>query len=77
MPRVSAEKSAELESFWRPDHGGWEQSVLNQRDYCELQGAAAEPVRQLARRVQSGRSGASDGTAVSLWRIWPYGQPYS
>lgn len=38
MARVSAEKRAELESFWRHHHEGWKQSTLNQREYCELHG---------------------------------------
>jgi len=38
MARVSAEKRAELEGFWRAHHEGWQASDLNQREYCELHG---------------------------------------
>ncbi len=38
MARVSDQKRAELESFWRAHHEGWERSTLNQREYCELHG---------------------------------------
>lgn len=38
MARVSAQKRAELESFWRGHHEGWERSALNQREYCALHG---------------------------------------
>ena len=38
MPRLSAEKMAELEGFWRHHHEGWKQSLLNQREYCALHG---------------------------------------
>ena len=35
MARLSCEKRAELESFWRSHHDEWERSALNQREYCE------------------------------------------
>jgi len=38
MARVSAEKRAEPEGFWRSHHEGWKNSPLNQREYCELHG---------------------------------------
>jgi hypothetical protein len=38
MARVSAEKRAELEGFWRSHHEGWKTSPLNQREYCDLHG---------------------------------------
>lgn len=38
MVRVSEQKRAELESFWRGHHEGWQASDLNQREYCELHG---------------------------------------
>lgn len=38
MPTVSAQQRAELESFWRGHHDGWERSTLNQREYCALHG---------------------------------------
>ncbi len=38
MARVSSEKRAELEGFWRSHHEGWKTSPLNQREYCELHG---------------------------------------
>jgi hypothetical protein len=39
MARLSREKHAELESFWRFHHDDWVRSTLNQRDYCELHGS--------------------------------------
>lgn len=38
MPKLSPEKLAELEGFWRHHHEAWKQSPLNQREYCELHG---------------------------------------
>lgn len=38
MPKISPEKWAELEGFWRHHHEAWKQSPLNQREYCELHG---------------------------------------
>ncbi|HUT40401.1 MAG TPA: transposase [Gammaproteobacteria bacterium] len=38
MARLSSEKRAELEGFWRSHHEGWERSTLNQREYCEAHG---------------------------------------
>lgn len=38
MARLSSEKRAELEGFWRSHHKGWERSTLNQREYCEAHG---------------------------------------
>ncbi len=38
MPRLTAAKHLELESFWRSHLEGWRRSDLNQREYCELHG---------------------------------------
>ncbi len=38
MPRMTAGKRSELESFWRAHLEGWRGSDLNQREYCELHG---------------------------------------
>ncbi len=38
MPRITAGKRTELESFWRANLDGWRRSELNQREYCELHG---------------------------------------
>jgi hypothetical protein len=38
MARVSAEKRAELESFWRSHHEGWKNSRLNQREWSDRHG---------------------------------------
>jgi hypothetical protein len=38
MPKLSAQKWAELEGFWRYHHERWKDSPLNQREYCELHG---------------------------------------
>ena len=38
MPRITAGKRSELESFWRAHLEGWRRSELNQREYCELHG---------------------------------------
>lgn len=38
MPRLSPEKRAELEGFWRHHHDEWKSSALNQREYCEEHG---------------------------------------
>lgn len=38
MARLTPERSAELEAFWRSHHEGWSNSSLNQREYCEAHG---------------------------------------
>ncbi len=38
MPRITAGKRSELDSFWRAHLDGWRRSDLNQREYCELHG---------------------------------------
>ncbi len=38
MPRMTAGKRSELESFWRAHLDGWRRSDLNQQEYCELYG---------------------------------------
>ncbi len=38
VPRMTAGKRSELESFWRAHLNGWRRSELNQREYCELHG---------------------------------------
>jgi transposase-like protein len=38
MPRLTAAKHLELESFWRSHLEGWRRSDLNQREYCEAHG---------------------------------------
>jgi len=38
VPRVTAGKRSELESFWRAHLNDWRRSELNQREYCELHG---------------------------------------
>ena len=38
MPRMTAGKRTELETFWRSHLDGWRLSDLNQREYCELHG---------------------------------------
>ncbi len=38
MPRMTASKSLELETFWRVHLDGWRRSDLNQREYCALHG---------------------------------------
>ncbi len=38
MPRMTAGKRSELESFWRAHMDGWRCSELNQREYCEAHG---------------------------------------
>lgn len=36
MSRLTDQKRAELEGFWRFHHEEWQKSTLNQREYCEL-----------------------------------------
>ena len=51
------------EAFWRAHHEAWQQSELNQREYCETLGISAEGVRQLASSVQ-GRAPAAVAQAA-------------
>ena len=63
--RVSDQKHAELEGFWRHHHEGWQRSDLNQREYCELHGL---PLK----RFGNWRAQFKDEEAVAqenlLWR---------
>ena len=36
------------EALWHKHHEAWQQSALNQREYCEAQGDSAQGLRQLA-----------------------------
>ena len=51
------------EAFWRAHHEAWQQSELNQREYCVAQGESAQGVRQLASEVQ-GRAPAAIAQAA-------------
>ncbi len=74
MPKLSPEKWAELEGFWRHHHDGWMCSELNQREYCELHSLplkrfgnwrdrfkAEHAVRQAALLYRRGRLGHMSG----------------
>ncbi len=47
MPRMTAAKRSELESFWRAHLDGWRRSDLNQLEYRELHGL---PLKRLGNR---------------------------
>ena len=51
------------EAFWRKHHEAWQQSALNQREYCEAQGIPLN-FRQLAGEVQSRTAAADTETFV-------------
>ena len=53
MPRMTAGKRSELESFWRAHLDGWRRSDLNQREYCELHGLPPHYTTQLLRAWES------------------------
>lgn len=65
MARVSAEKRAELESFWRSHHEGWQASDLNQREYCELHGL---PLKRFGNWRAQFRDEETAAKANLLWR---------
>jgi hypothetical protein len=52
------------EAFWRGHHEAWQQSALNQREYCEAQGIPLKGFRQLAGEVQSRTAAARPQTAL-------------
>jgi hypothetical protein len=52
------------EAFWRAHHEAWQQSALNQREYCETQGIPLKVFWQLASEVQS--RAAATGPQTSL-----------
>lgn len=65
MARVSAEKSAELESFWRAHHEGWQASDLNQREYCERHGL---PLKRFGNWRAQFKDEETVAQAKLLWR---------
>ena len=65
MARVTAEKRAELESFWRSHHEGWQASDLNQREYCELHGL---PLKRFGNWRAQFRDEETAAKANLLWR---------
>jgi len=56
MPDKSRTRESYGEVFWRKHHEAWQQSALNQREYCEGHGIPLKAVRQLACEVQRNRS---------------------
>ena len=74
MARLSSEKRAELEGFWRAHHEGWERSTLNSAGILRSARPAAEAVRQLAGEVQDRDCGCSGQAALpTRWEPWTYG----
>lgn len=65
MGRVSAPKRAELESFWRGHHEGWQASDLNQREYCELHGL---PLKRFGNWRAQFKDEETVAQANLLWR---------
>lgn len=65
MARVSAQKHAELESFWRGHHEGWQASDLNQREYCELHGL---PLKRFGNWRAQFKDEETVAQANLLWR---------
>jgi hypothetical protein len=51
------------EAFWRAHHEAWQQSALNQREYCEAHGIPLKAFRQLASEVQSRAAATGPQTA--------------
>ncbi|MGV8996622.1 MAG: IS66-like element accessory protein TnpA [Parvibaculaceae bacterium] len=65
MPRVKAEKAAELESFWRAHLEAWQASELNQREYCERHGL---PLKRFGNWRAKLRDEAPFRPVKVLWR---------
>ena len=65
MARVSDQKRAELESFWRGHHEGWQASDLNQREYCELHGL---PLKRFGNWRAQFKDEETVAQANLLWR---------
>ena len=65
MPRVKAEKAAELESFWRAHLEAWQASDLNQREYCERHGL---PLKRFGNWRAKFKDEAPFRPAKVLWR---------
>jgi len=45
------------EAFWRAHHEAWQQSALNQREYCEAQGIPLKAFGNGGRSSKPNRSG--------------------
>src|SRR5258708_15377865 len=41
------------EAFWRKHHEAWQQSALNQREYCEAQGIPLKPFGNWRAKVKA------------------------
>ena len=50
MPRMTAAKRLELDSFWEAHLDMWWRSDLKQREYCELPGLPLKRLGNLTRR---------------------------
>ncbi len=65
MARVSDQKRAELESFWRAHHEDWQASDLNQREYCGLHGL---PLKRFGNWRAQFKDEETVAQANLLWR---------
>jgi hypothetical protein len=63
--RVSDQKRAELGSFWRANHEGWQASDLNQREYRELHGL---PLKRFGNRRAQFKDEETVAQLKLLWR---------
>lgn len=73
MPRLTPERLAELEAFWRSHHEGWIGSSLNQREYCEVHGLPLKrlAIGELSSNLRWRRDGRGCCTAVAALVICP------
>jgi transposase-like protein len=65
MPRLTAGKRTELETFWRAHLDGWRRSDLNQREYCEAHGL---PLKRFGNWRATLKHEQPAGAGKLLWR---------
>ncbi len=72
MPRMTAGKRSELESFWRAHLGGWRRSELNLRASCSTAAAALQRGGQEThRRGDMPRGCIGLGRGEEVWHRYP------
>ena len=69
MPRMTAGKRLELESFWRAHLDGWRRSDLNQREYCELHGLPLKRFGNWRAKLRPGMSALGGKADLDFGRL--------
>ena len=55
------------EAFWRAHHEAWQQSALNQREYCEAHGIPLKAFGNWRAKFKAERSHRSANCSTGAW----------